>query len=405
MANKSTNSKKSVSAKNTVKKEPVKKAATKKVEPKKSTTAPIKKVDVKTKEIKKIEVKEEPKKIEIKKIKDNKKENLIKILKKNFKSIGLGFIALLLVINVILVLTGNEVKLRDGKEVIASLDGEEITAEELFNDLKNKAGNETLINIVDNFIASKELKDNSKAKELAQQQLDGIKKQYEDAGQNWEDVLKQYGYSNEDTLLQEFVVASKKELIAKNYIEKSLTDDEINKYYEEEIYGTYTVKHILVKPATTDSMTDEEKASAEEAAKTKANEVITKLNEGADWATLVKEYSEDEGSKDNEGLVENFTKGDMVDEFFNATLKLKDGKYSTEPVKSEYGYHVILKVSSTKKPSLKDKKDDIINTLIENKLSADAKLYTTTWVSIRKKYNLNIKDTSIKNAYEKSING
>lgn len=405
MANKSTNSKKSVSAKNTVKKAPVKKAATKKVEPKKSTTTPIKKVDVKTKEIKKIEVKEEPKKIEIKKIKVNKKENLIKILKKNFKSIGLGFIALLLVINVILVLTGNEVKLKDGKEVIASLDGEEITAEELFKDLKNKFGNDTLINIVDNFIASKELKDNSKAKELAQQQLDGIKKQYEDAGQNWEDVLKQYGYSNEDTLLQEFVVASKKELIAKNYIEKSLTDDEINKYYEEEIYGTYTVKHILVKPATTDSMTDEEKASAEEAAKTKANEVITKLNEGADWATLVKEYSEDEGSKDNEGLVENFTKGDMVDEFFNATLNLKDGKYSTEPVKSEYGYHVILKVSSTKKPSLKDKKDDIINTLIENKLSADAKLYTTTWVSIRKKYNLNIKDTSIKNAYEKSING
>lgn len=402
MANKSTNSKNSTPAKKTVKKDTVKKVevkkeTAKKVEPKKNNS---KKVEVKEKVI----IKEEPK-VEIKKVKEKKKSSLTLLIKKNIKNIGLGFIGLLLIINIILVLTGNKVELKNGKEVLASLKGKTITAEDLFDVLKNKSGNDALINIVDNFIVSKELKDNTEAKKLAQQQLDSIKKQYEDAGQNWESVLTQYGYTSEDTLLEEFIISSKKQLIAKKYIEKDLTDKEIKKYYDEEIYGTYTVKHILIKPATTDTMTDEEKTAAEEAAKTKATEVITKLNAGADWATLVKEYSEDEGSKDNEGLVENFTKGDMVDEFFNATLALKNGKYSAEPVKSEYGYHVILKVSSTKKPSLKDKKADIIDTLVENKLSADSKLYNNTWVSIRKKYNLNIKDTSIKNAYEKAING
>ena len=42
--------------------------------------------------------------------------------------------------------------------------------------------------------------------------------------------------------------------------------------------------------------------------------------------------------------------------------------------------------------------------IVENKLSDDSTLYTKTWVDIRKKYNFTINDTTLKNAYEKTIN-
>ncbi len=311
---------------------------------------------------------------------------------------------LLLAIILILVIKGQKVELTKGNQVIASIDGKKIVAEDLFDDLKESYGSTALINMIDEFIVNKEITDDSEAKKSAESQLDSLKQQYDSYGYKFEDVLAQYGYDSEKDLLNEMILSAKKDEVAKKYVKESLTDDEINKYYEDEIYGDYNAKHILIKPETTDDMTDEETEKAEKKAKKKAEEVISKLNDGSKWADLVKEYSDDEGSVDDEGLIENFTKGDVVDEFFNAVLDLKDGEYTKEPVKSDYGYHVILKVSSTDKPSLKDKLDDIKDALVEQKVSEDSNLLNNTWITIREKYNLNIKDSSIKKQYKKANN-
>lgn len=395
MANtKKTNSTKST---NTKKSSTTKKTATKKVgnnEVKKTTT---KKIPTAPKENKKEIITEVKKEVV-------KKQTFSSFVKENSRIIILSLVCILLVINIILVLLGHKVKLSDGKEIIASIDGKEITAEELFDKMKQQNGSDVLLSIVDNSIIKKELNndDLTKAKKEAQTQVDTIKNQYESAGYKWDEVLANYGYENEDKLLNEFLDSIKKEIVAKKYLEEKLTDEEIKKYYDESVYGKYTVKHILIKPDTNTEMNDEEVASKEEEALNKANEVIEKLNNGEDWATLVSEYSEDEGSKDNEGLIENFTKGDVVDEFFNASVALENGKYSSEPVKSEFGYHVILKVSSEDKKALDELKDEIKNTLVEKKLTDDANLYTNTWKDIRKKYKLSIEDSAIKNAYEKT---
>lgn len=395
MANtKKTNSTKST---NTKKSSTTKKTTTKKVgnnEVKKTTT---KKIPTAPKENKKEIITEVKKEVV-------KKQTFSSFVKENSRIIILSLVCILLVINIILVLLGHKVKLSDGKEIIASIDGKEITAEELFDKMKQQNGSDVLLSIVDNSIIKKELNndDLTKAKKEAQTQVDTIKNQYESAGYKWDEVLANYGYENEDKLLNEFLDSIKKEIVAKKYLEEKLTDEEIKKYYDESVYGKYTVKHILIKPDTNTEMNDEEVASKEEEALNKANEVIEKLNNGEDWATLVSEYSEDEGSKDNEGLIENFTKGDVVDEFFNASVALENGKYSSEPVKSEFGYHVILKVSSEDKKALDELKDEIKNTLVEKKLTDDANLYTNTWKDIRKKYKLSIEDSAIKNAYEKT---
>lgn len=297
----------------------------------------------------------------------------------------------------------NKVELKDGKQVVASVKGKKITAEELFDDLKKNYGASSVIKEIDTFIIKKEISDSDskQAKEYAKSQVSVMKQQYEQAGYKWEDALSQYGYSSEKELVEEYQLSKEKEMIAKKYIKKNITDEEIKAYYDKEIYGTYTVKHILITPDVEDKASDEEKEKANEKAKKTAKEVIKKLDEGAKWKDLVKKYSDDKGSKDKEGLIENFTKGDVVDEFFEATLKLKDGKYTKEPVESTYGYHIILKVSNTKKPSLKDSTSKIKEEIATNKMNNDDTLLNKTWIDIRKSYDLKISDSDVQSGYNK----
>lgn len=401
------------STKSTAKNESTKKVnTTKKSTTKKSNTTNTKKGTAKTTKITKevvkpVEVvKETTKDLEtVKVVAPTKKVNFKDTLKENATLILLCIICLLLIVNIVIVVVGHRAKLVNGKEIIASLDGKEITTDEVYNKIKVDYGTNALVNMIDEFIISKEIKDADSYTDDAKEQVEGIKKQYESAGYKWNDVLSNYGYASEDALLDEIKLSLLQEAVVVSYLKEDITDDEINKYYEEEIYGDYTVKHILIQPEAKENMTDDEKAAAEELAKNTATEVINKLNNGEAWADLVKNYSDDDGSKENEGLIENFTKGDMVDAFFDATLKLENGKYTTEPVKSEYGYHVILKISNTEKDKLEDVKEEIIEALVNKKLGDDENLYAKTWADIRKVYDLKINDTEIENKYNTLIKG
>lgn len=314
------------------------------------------------------------------------------------------FIVVALCLLIIGYFTGriNRVELKDGKQVVASLKGKKITAENLFEELKKQGGTVTLTNMVDEFIIKKEIKDESNAKEKANSQLEQYKTQYESYGQDFDEVLKNAGYNSENDFLKQLILNEEKQELAKTYIGKTLTDDEIKEYYEENIFGNMSAKHILIKPDVTDDMSDSDKEKEENKAKELAESIIKKLNDGEKFDDLVKEYSDDEGSKSNKGLIENFTKGDVVDSFFDAVRSLKNDEYTKEPVKSEYGYHIILKVSEDKRPTLKESKDDIVDTLVEKKLNDDSSLYNSTWADIREKYKLNIKDTYLKSSYNKT---
>lgn len=380
------------------------KTATTKTAPKKTATKAVKTTSKKVATKAKTTAKEAPKK-EVTKIttKAESKKSFKQLCVENSTVIAIAALAVVVIINIVIITIGHKVQLANGKEVIAKLNGKDITAEELFDKLKTSYGSDSLINMIDEYIVEKEITadDKKTAKEKAQENLDSIKEQYKSAGYNWEDVIKNYGYENEESILDEMMMSIEKELVAKKYIKAGLTDQDIKDYYDKNVYGKYTAKHILITPATTDTMTDDEKTKAENAAKEKANEVISKLKDGSKWADLVKEYSQDTGSKNNEGLIENFTKGDVADEFWNAVEDLQDGEYTKEAVKSSYGYHVIMRVSYTEKDKLKNIKDDLVDEIVTKKLSEDANLYTTTWKEIRSKYKLDIKDTEIKNIYEK----
>lgn len=320
-------------------------------------------------------------------------------------------IGLIALCGIILLTTGcgKVSKLKNGQELVASLDGKNITTEDLYKELKKQGGASVLVNIVDDFIANKEIKTDETTKEYAAAQLEQMKAQYEQAGQDFSTALTNAGYKNEAAFKEVLILDYKKQQVVKNFLKSELNDDEIEKYYKEEIDGAMTARHILITPDVKDDASDEDKKKAEDAAKKKVEEFIETLNNSKDkektFKELAEKHSDDTGTAKNGGLFSDFEKSEVVTEFWNASIKLKDGEYTKEPVKSDYGYHVILRVSQKAKPKLKDVLDDIKDTLVSNKLANDTNLSSKTWDRIRReKYKLKIEDSELNNTYKTTIN-
>ncbi len=115
-----------------------------------------------------------------------------------------------------------------------------------------------------------------------------------------------------------------------DFIKNNPVSDEMLKAEYERIKATvtgteYKARHILV-----------EKES-------EAKDIIARLNKdpGA-FAKLAAERSKDPGSKARGGDLGWFDPRRMVPEFGAAVGKLEKGKFTETPVKTQYGYHVIL---------------------------------------------------------------
>lgn len=115
-----------------------------------------------------------------------------------------------------------------------------------------------------------------------------------------------------------------------------------------EAAGIYHAKHILIKATPSEDGTDDGMAAAQE----KANTLYDQLSAAEDPITLFdqlrKENSMDVDASGNvNGGEEGYTfgPGEMVSEFIAGTAALKVGEIS-QPVKSEFGYHIILRLDA-----------------------------------------------------------
>lgn len=317
---------------------------------------------------------------------------------------------LIITICALLLVTGctNEPKLQDGKEVIASLDGVSYTVEDLYAKLKETYGVNTLIEMIDNYITEKETNDTIKsdAKAYGESQLKLYKQYYGDSFSNF---LSSNGLTSDEDFSKRLNDDFEKNQIMMKYIkENEIKEDDINEYYEKNVYGENTVRHILIEPETTDTMTDDEKKTAKENALNKAKEIITTLNASTDlendFIKLAKEKSNDTGSKDEGGLISNFTnESGLATEFFEASVKLEVGKFTLEPVETQFGYHIIYKVSQNEKPSLENVKEKVLDKLAEEKVNANENSKYVYWGKLREKYNMSINDDIIKSSYNASM--
>ncbi len=307
---------------------------------------------------------------------------------------------------------GKVPKLSNGKEAVVSFEDTKISisADDLYNEIKEKYALSSLIDMIDNSILLKEYpKSDSDAKKYADEQLESIKKYYVDDDGKYDEksllsaLSQYYGISSLDEFKEMLKLTYYRNKAVDDYAKNSINDKQVQKYYDEEYVGDISCKHILIAPKTTDSMSDAEKKKAEEAALKTAKEVIKKLNDGAKFDDLAKEYSDDDSNKDKGGDLGYFNKGDMVTEFETAAYALKLNKYTTTPVKTKFGYHIILKTGEKEKEALDKVKDTIITTLADKAKEDDNTMQINALVELRKKYGMKIEDSSLSKQYSNYI--
>lgn len=314
------------------------------------------------------------------------------------------FLSLLLIVAFITTGCGKETDLKNGAKVAVSVDSGKFTASEYYDEIKTDNISK-LVNMIDKSIFEKKYKKSNEEDEAVKKQINQIKQYYGKDESTYKNVLQSYfGVESESELEDSLRLEYKKNLAVKDYIKKNIKDDEIQKYYNENIYGQVKASHILISSKVKDNATDEEKTKAENKAKKKAEKIIKQLNEGADFKELAKKYSSDDATASNGGDLGYFDLDDMTEEFSNAVKKLNKDEYTKEPVKTTYGYHIILKTGEKDKPKLKKVKSDIINKLTEQKLNNSKTLYYETLMDIRNENGIKWNDDTLKKAYEDYMN-
>ena len=128
-----------------------------------------------------------------------------------------------------------------------------------------------------------------------------------------------------------------REVLLRRQLKDKLTDAALQAKYNEMVKGMkpqeeLRASHILVPTEA------------------EAKDIIAQLDKGADFAKLAKDKSKDPGAT-NGGDLGYFSDGEMVPEFWAAADKLNKGEYTKAPVKTQFGWHVILLTDKRTKPT------------------------------------------------------
>jgi len=153
--------------------------------------------------------------------------------------------------------------------------------------------------------------------------------------------------------------------------------------------GEIQVAHIMVlKPKTED-------AAEAQKAKDKILDIYNKLKQGESFESLAKQFSEDKSSSSKGGVVNRFSSGQLSsEEFENAAFSLSKDNPMSEPVQSQFGWHIIKFVDKFPVKTYDEMKPEL-----ENKISKDdrSRLITSALnEKLHKKYTVKRNDKAYK---------
>jgi peptidyl-prolyl cis-trans isomerase C len=180
---------------------------------------------------------------------------------------------------------------------------------------------------------------------------------------------------DEDPALKSKVARYQERLVQEAWltreVEKSAGEDQLKARYEQYVKENPAKEEVNARHILVDKEED-------------AKAIIKELDKGADFATLAKQRSKDPAAATG-GDLGFFSRGEMVPEFADAAFNLKKGEYTKEPVKTQFGWHVI-KLEDRRTgaaPSFEESReqlaDDVAREVINQKvaeLKKDAKVET-----------------------------
>ena len=239
--------------------------------------------------------------------------------------------------------------IKDPNEIIAVVNGENILRLELDRVLKkveDKVSSSRLFTvekrILGDLITQLLLKQfiNKEGIKISPDRIENeIKKFRENLKQNpktqdksLEQVLEEQGGS-----VEELRVALDISFSIDEYLDKTVPEDELKEYFNENTGSfngeTVTASHILLD---TRNIKDEDKLNE---IKEKAEKIKEELDNGADFAKLAEKNSDCPSAK-NGGQLGAFGRGEMIKAFTDVAFAT-DVNSISEPVKTQFGYHII----------------------------------------------------------------
>jgi len=260
---------------------------------------------------------------------------------------------------------------KSDQEVMATVNGEKITKDELYDLLLSSNGEQALEYLIQQKVIELEAKKQNivvSEEEIKKE----MEKFYEYYGgkEGLAQALETTGYT-----LEQFKEDLADNITVKKLLEPeiSIEEDQIKEYFEENKASfaqeeQVKARHILVEDEKT------------------ANEVKAKLDSGEDFEKLAKELSTDTATKDKGGDLGYFGRGKMVKEFEDVAFSLDIGEVSS-PVKTKFGYHII-KVEDkkeAKEANYEDSKEEIKEILFEQQVPL---VYDTWLQNLYKNYKI-----------------
>ena len=366
----------------------------KKKQEKKNNKKEVKEVVVKEEKVVKNTPKKESKKEEkkVNKVSDDKVFKMLEFFDKYRLAIYGAVGGILITILVVIIIWPDRIAtLKDGTQPVAEIDGYTVTADDLYEDMKELYSISSLLDKIDNKILEEKYPETDDMNDELKSQAQNYYAAYEQYYQmDKETFLSNNGFGSEKAFLEYLRLRYRRNTYAKDYIKTLISDKEVEKYYNDNVYGDINTKHILVKVDS--SASDEDKKKAEDLAK----EIISKLNNGKSFDDVKEEYKD---QITYEELGYKSYNANLESAYMDAMQKLDDNSYSKEPVKTSYGYHVIYRIDQKEKPSLDDVKEEIIDSLVSEKQSSDKNISYIALDKMREEAGLKFSDTVLEKKY------
>lgn len=279
--------------------------------------------------------------------------------------------------------------------VLATSDAGDITADDVLNQIgTNQVANQTFQLVLDKVLTDKY------SEELS---MDELNKEIEAE-------IEQYGgEDNFPMMLQQSQPGMTVDKYKSQRVSNTLNDLYFADYFEitdeEALDSVRKSSHILVSFAEEGEEAaegEEEPAMTKEEAKAHADDLKAQLDDGADFGELATEHSDDTGSAQNNGELGYVSKGQMVEEFETALFELEPGQIS-EPVESQFGYHIILNEEMSGEDTPKEEVNKIKSTLVNEKIKEDPSQALQAYRDLLEEYNVSFENEEIQSYIEETF--